>query len=118
MTTTGPVPARKVLLVGMMGAGKTSVGESLAARLAWPYLDNDAVLLRTTGMTAAQLAATQGEPAVRAAESQVLTLLLAMPSPLIASVPHQRRVRRPARRDPRRRACPSRPPNRPSPAWE
>lgn len=77
----------KVLLVGMMGAGKTSVGESLAARLGWPYLDNDAVLERTAGSSAADLVATQGEEAVRAAERRVLTLLLGMPGPLIAGIP-------------------------------
>lgn len=80
------VAAAKVLLIGLMGAGKTTVGESLAARLEWPYLDNDALLMRTTGTTAAHLAATQGVDALRKAESQVLTLILGMPNPLVAGV--------------------------------
>lgn len=79
--------ARKVLLVGMMGSGKTTVGESLAGRVGWPYLDNDAVLLRTAGSTAAHLLEAQGEQALRVAEQQVLTLLLGLPAPLVAGVP-------------------------------
>jgi shikimate kinase len=80
------VPPGKVLLVGMMGAGKTTVGESLASRLEWPYLDNDALLMRTTGTTAAHLEASQGAEALHKAESQILTLVLGMPKPLVAGV--------------------------------
>lgn len=77
----------KVLLLGMMGAGKTTVGTALGARLGWPYLDNDALLQRTTGMTAPELLAARGSPGLRAAESGVLTLLLGMPGPLVGGVP-------------------------------
>ena len=77
----------KVLLVGMMGAGKSTVGAALSTRLGWPYLDNDVLLLRTTGRTAPELLAEQGSQALRSAESTVLTLLLGMPGPLIGAVP-------------------------------
>jgi shikimate kinase len=77
----------RVLLLGMMGAGKTSVGAALANRLGWPYIDNDTILERTSGHTAAALLAQDGEQALRAAESKVLTLLLGMPMPIIASLP-------------------------------
>lgn len=76
----------KVLLLGMMGSGKTSVGGALSNRLGWPYLDNDALLLRTAGRSAADIAATEGEPALRAAELKVLTFMLGMPTPMIAGV--------------------------------
>lgn len=76
----------KLLLVGMMGTGKTSVGGTLSQRLGWPFLDNDALLERTAGASAAVLLENQGEEALRQAESQVLTLLLGMPAPMIGSV--------------------------------
>lgn len=76
----------KVLLLGMMGAGKTSVGGALSNRLGWPYLDNDAMLERTAGCSAADLAAAEGESALRTAESKVLTFMLGMPTPMIAGV--------------------------------
>ena len=80
---TGP---QKVLLLGMMGAGKTSVGAALSHRLGWPYVDNDAFLERTTGLSARDLLAKEGEAALRVAESKVLTLVLGMPTPIIAGV--------------------------------
>jgi shikimate kinase len=81
-----PGPGSKVLLVGLMGSGKTSVGSLLSTRLGWPYLDNDALLERTTGASAKQLLDSQGEAALRTAESQVLTLVLGMPGPMIGGV--------------------------------
>jgi shikimate kinase len=78
---------RKVLLIGMMGAGKSTVGAALAARLGWPYLDNDALLERTAGNAAPEIVALHGEEALREAESRVLTLMLGMPGPMIAAVP-------------------------------
>ncbi len=46
---------RHVVLIGLMGAGKTSVGRELAPRLGWRYVDNDATLARRTGDTAREL---------------------------------------------------------------
>lgn len=77
----------KVLLIGMMGAGKSAVGAALGARLGWPYVDNDSMLLRTSGHTAPQLVESGGEPALRVAESRVLTMMLALPGPLVGGVP-------------------------------
>jgi shikimate kinase len=81
-----PGPTSKVLLIGMMGSGKSSVGATLSTRLGWPYLDNDALLERTAGASAKDILDNQGEPALRTAESQVLTLLLGMPGPMIGGV--------------------------------
>jgi shikimate kinase len=78
---------QKVLLMGMMGSGKTTVGGALSTRLGWPYLDNDALLERTAGQSAPDIVAAEGEQALRVAESKVLTLMLGMPSPLIGGVP-------------------------------
>jgi shikimate kinase len=76
----------RVLLVGLMATGKSSVGRALAAATGWPELDNDVVLERSTGCTAAQLLARSGLGALRTAESHVLTVTLAVPPPLVASV--------------------------------
>jgi shikimate kinase len=77
----------KLLLIGMMGSGKSSVGAALSAKLGWPYLDNDSLLERTAGANARDLLEHKGDAALRDAESQVLTLLLGMPGPMIGSVP-------------------------------
>ena len=76
----------RVLLVGLMAAGKSTVGAAIADATGWPCLDNDALLERSAGCTAAELLATHGEQALREAESDVLTLLLAMPGPFVAGV--------------------------------
>jgi shikimate kinase len=78
---------RRVLLVGLPGAGASSVAEAVAAATGWPVLDDELVLERSAGATAEELVATGGEAALRAAESHVLTLVLSMPPPLVASVP-------------------------------
>lgn len=76
----------RVLLVGLMASGKSSVAQAVASSTGWPAVDNDAVLERSTGLTAAKLLARDGLPALRAAESHVLTLTLALPPPLVAGV--------------------------------
>lgn len=45
-------PVARVVLVGMMGSGKTTIGRLLVERTGWPYLDNDELLARRSGMTA------------------------------------------------------------------
>lgn len=76
----------RVLLIGLMATGKTSVGQALAAATGWPCLDNDVLLQRSAGATAAEILAEHGEERLRAAEADVLTLLLSMPLPLVAGV--------------------------------
>ena len=78
---------QRVLLVGLPGAGATSVASALAAATGWPVLDDELVLERSAGASAEALLAGGGEAALRSAESHVLTLLLSMPPPLVASVP-------------------------------
>jgi shikimate kinase len=80
----GPVP--RVLLVGMMGAGKTTVGRSLAQRFGWPYLDSDEEVRRRTGKTVPQIFADEGEAAFRAQESAVLAEACASTHPVVVSV--------------------------------
>lgn len=79
--------ATRVLLVGLMASGKSTVGQALGVLTGWPCLDNDALLERSAGATAAELERRDGVAALHAAEGHVLTLTLSMPPPLIAGVP-------------------------------
>ena len=77
--------ADRLVLVGMMGAGKTTVGRELAARLGWQFLDSDAMVEASTGAGVAELFATRGEEAFRAEESRVLAEALAAPTASVVS---------------------------------
>lgn len=78
-------PAR-VLLIGMMGAGKSATGAALTAETGWPYLDNDLLLQQAVGRSAPELLQHGGEAALRAAESAALGAALTLPLPLVAGV--------------------------------
>jgi shikimate kinase len=64
---TGGPPAR-VVLVGFMGAGKSTVGPLVAQRLGWSFLDLDDDIEAIAGRTVPEIFATDGEAAFRAAE--------------------------------------------------
>ncbi len=66
------VPAGHLVLVGMMGAGKSTVGRILSERLGRPLVDTDQRIEASTGKTVRQIFADEGEPAFRALETQVL----------------------------------------------
>jgi shikimate kinase len=61
-----------VLLIGMMGAGKSTIGHLVASRLGWDYLDSDEEILRRTGRTVPQIWHADGEAAFRVQEAAVL----------------------------------------------
>lgn len=67
---------KTVVLVGMMGAGKTAVGRALAARLEVPFLDSDAEIEKAANMSIAEIFARDGEPFFRRKEAQVIERLL------------------------------------------
>ncbi|HET9731734.1 MAG TPA: shikimate kinase [Acidimicrobiales bacterium] len=76
----------KVLLVGMMGAGKTTVGRLLAERLGWPYLDSDDDVERRTGRTIPEIWSQGGEAAFRREEAVVVKQVCDRPGPAVVSV--------------------------------
>src|SRR3954451_25135457 len=68
---------RSVVLVGMMGAGKSTIGRRLAVRLRLPFLDADAEIeLAHAGMTIPEIFAAHGEPYFRDGEARVIARLL------------------------------------------
>jgi shikimate kinase len=67
---------RSVVLVGMMGAGKSSIGRRLSARLGIPFVDADTEIESAAGMTIPEIFAKHGEPYFRAGEARVIARLL------------------------------------------
>jgi shikimate kinase len=67
---------RTVALVGMMGAGKTSIGKRLATRLDVPFADADHEIEEAAGMSVAEIFAKFGEPYFRDGERRVIARLL------------------------------------------
>lgn len=78
--------ANRVLLVGMMGVGKSATGPVLAALLGATYVDNDDVVVRRTGRSVADILTGSGEAELRAAERAALAEALAVPTPTVVSV--------------------------------
>jgi shikimate kinase/3-dehydroquinate synthase len=71
-----PAPARSVVLVGMPGCGKSSIGRRLAARWNLPFLDADAEIERAAGIPIAEIFARYGEAHFREGERRVIARLL------------------------------------------
>ncbi len=71
-----------MLLVGMMGAGKSTVANLLAARLGWPLVDTDAMVESRAGATVAEVFDRDGEAVFRAAEAQAIVELEQVEEPL------------------------------------
>jgi shikimate kinase len=83
LTNSGPAPAvvarlgdRSIVLIGMMGVGKSSIGRRLGARLGIPFVDADAEIERAAGMSIADIFARHGEAAFRSGEARVIARLL------------------------------------------
>jgi len=92
-----------IVLVGFMGAGKTTVGRLLAAKLGVRFADSDQVIEQRRGRSVREIFAEDGEPAFRLAEREVVAELMRGPDAVVAvgggAVEHQpsRRLLRAAR---------------------
>jgi shikimate kinase len=75
-----------VLLVGMMGAGKSTVGRIVADRMRRPFRDSDADVERRTGQSVPEIFAARGERAFRAEERAALCAALASGVPSVIAV--------------------------------
>jgi len=71
-----PAGDRVIVLIGLMGAGKSTVGRRLAARLGVNFLDTDAEIETAAGMTIPEIFEKHGEPAFRRGENKVIERLL------------------------------------------
>jgi shikimate kinase len=92
------MPARHIVMLGLMGSGKTSIGARVAEELGWPLIDGDVWLEeRNGGRTAAEIADAEGIAALHAKEADVMLEALAHPEPAVigpaASTIENERVR-------------------------
>jgi shikimate kinase len=78
-------PPRTIVLVGLMGAGKTTVGRRLAARLGRDFFDADVEIERAAGCSITELFANHGEAAFRDGERKVIERLLEGPACVLAT---------------------------------
>jgi shikimate kinase len=80
-----PNPPGSIFLVGMMGAGKTSVGRALSRRTGKPFHDSDHVIEERTGVKIPVIFEIEGEAGFRARECAVLEELTALPEIVLAT---------------------------------
>ena len=84
VNTFRPPIDRTVVLIGMMGAGKTAVGRRLAKVLGWPFQDADAAIEEAAGTTISNIFAEIGEAAFRDKERRVIGRLLEKEKQILA----------------------------------
>jgi shikimate kinase len=75
----------RIVVVGLMASGKTTVGRALAAHLGWRFDDSDESIEATTGQTVREIRDARGEPALRAAEAAHLLQALAGPGDVVVA---------------------------------
>lgn len=83
MTAEPKARSRSIVLVGLMGTGKTTAGRLLGERLGLPYVDTDDLILARTGRTVRDIFREDGEAAFRAHETAVLVEALGAPTPVV-----------------------------------
>jgi shikimate kinase len=76
---------RHIVLVGLMGAGKTSVGKRLAQWLHLPFVDSDHAIEESANMTIPEIFKLRGEAEFRSGERRVIARLLGEPQQVIAT---------------------------------
>ena len=78
-------PKRAIVLVGLMGAGKSKIGRRLAARLELPFFDSDHEIETAAGESIPEIFANRGERVFREGERRVIARLLAQPVHVLAT---------------------------------
>lgn len=81
----GFTPRRTIVLVGLMGAGKTKIGRRLKARLNLPFFDSDTEIEAAAGETIEEIFRNRGEAVFREGERRVIARLLAQPIHVLAT---------------------------------
>jgi shikimate kinase len=85
MTNALPRPDRCIVLVGLMGAGKSTIGKRLAKRLGMAFLDSDDEIEKAAGQTITEMFARYGEPSFRDGERRVISRLVGGEPKVIAT---------------------------------
>ncbi len=83
--TQGFIPCRTIVLVGLMGAGKTKIGRRLASRLNLPFFDSDNEIEAAAGETIEEIFRNRGEAVFRDGERRVIARLLQQPVHVLAT---------------------------------
>src|SRR5258708_12224180 len=78
-------PSRTIVLVGLMGAGKTNIGRRLASRLHLPFIDADSEIEAAAGATIEEIFQRHGEAYFRDGERRVIARLLDGPVHVMAA---------------------------------
>src|SRR4051812_18727621 len=81
------MPDCRVVLIGMMGSGKSTIGKLLSKQMGWRYYDNDELLEMLRGETARLLLANEGVTELREGEAEALRLGLRQETPCIVGAP-------------------------------
>lgn len=77
-------PGRNLVLIGLMGAGKSTVGRLLAERLGRPFVDTDAIVEAEADLTIPEIFSQQGERAFRALEAEAVRRVSALRGQVVA----------------------------------
>lgn len=85
MTASLPKPDRTIVLIGMMGAGKTCIGRKMAERMGLSFVDADQEIAAAAGCAIPDIFALHGEAAFREGERRVITRLLDDPVHVLAT---------------------------------
>ena len=82
MTTSAP---RQLVLIGMMGVGKSTVGKKLATKLSCSFIDLDVEIASRAGQSIPEIFSSEGESGFRRLEAEVLLQVLDLPDPLVVA---------------------------------
>lgn len=77
---------KHVVLIGMMGVGKTTIGRLVAERLQWPFIDSDALIEQAEGKPISEIFAEKGEPYFRQRELEVIRKVVNDSTPVVLSI--------------------------------
>jgi shikimate kinase len=79
------MPKKNIVLIGLMGAGKTTIGRRLAQRIQWPLVDTDHWIEERCGTSVANIFEVEGEAGFRARESKALAEIMATPGQIVTT---------------------------------